>query len=373
MAKQTWVNVAGTWRKVKSAWIKKEGTWLKNTIPTGLVNGAWKALMAYILKNFNLDYKKTTVEPSNSTSDYYRKIDNKDGYLYISNGYSQIKKYNIDSVEVDPPVITNVFQYTGQQILNWSFDESKENIYTLINVGSSVPGTLHKNAIGASRSWTLKLQSSQSGYNFPRDILILNNKVYLTGYLSKFQKVSDSGAFELNTPSSTFGAGEALATDGTYIYVVKQQALYKLDQEGNLLSQDDLYFPTDLTNNPYSCSLFYRDGHLIKVGQNKIVKKRLSDGATIFVFDMGALETNTLSTFDAFMDNYGAIYVIGESSGNQYLEARTYKVSPEGELIYRYRDAVGGTPYYRGITKIDDYVFTVAKRYFDTVVRISEY
>ncbi|SDJ76059.1 ligand-binding sensor domain-containing protein [Salimicrobium halophilum] len=49
MAKQTWVNISGTWRKVVSAWSNVNGTWKKDVMPKGIVSGSWKEFMQYVL------------------------------------------------------------------------------------------------------------------------------------------------------------------------------------------------------------------------------------------------------------------------------------------------------------------------------------
>ena len=44
MAKQTWVNVGGTWKKVKSALVNVNGAWKKDVMPKGVVSGGIKSL-----------------------------------------------------------------------------------------------------------------------------------------------------------------------------------------------------------------------------------------------------------------------------------------------------------------------------------------
>lgn len=52
MAKQTWVNIGGTWRKVKSVWVNVNGTWKKDVMPKGVINGEYKEFMSYYEDGF---------------------------------------------------------------------------------------------------------------------------------------------------------------------------------------------------------------------------------------------------------------------------------------------------------------------------------
>lgn len=48
MAKATWVNVSGTWKKVKNVWTNVNGTWKQKVLPKGAVDGSWKEFMQYM-------------------------------------------------------------------------------------------------------------------------------------------------------------------------------------------------------------------------------------------------------------------------------------------------------------------------------------
>lgn len=78
MAKQTWVNVGGTWRKVKSAWNNVDGVWKKDVMPKGVASGGYKEFMQYIrtqlqlIKTFSGQYNSVGYY---SSEGYYYKAD----------------------------------------------------------------------------------------------------------------------------------------------------------------------------------------------------------------------------------------------------------------------------------------------------------
>lgn len=86
MAKQTWVNVGGTWRKVKSAWINVNGTWRKDVMPKGVVQGNYKEFMQYAFSIYI------------SVGGEVRKLDKNGEELWGVGNHSE----NIEKIAVDP-------------------------------------------------------------------------------------------------------------------------------------------------------------------------------------------------------------------------------------------------------------------------------
>lgn len=95
MAKQTWVNVNGTWRKVKSVWVNVNGAWKKDVMPKGFVDGNWKEFMQYYTPTIymfgNTQIFKITDESVESFDTPIRSvayIDSDGEYLYLTSDTS---------------------------------------------------------------------------------------------------------------------------------------------------------------------------------------------------------------------------------------------------------------------------------------------
>lgn len=123
MAKQTWVNVNGAWKKVKSVWVNINGVWKKDVMPKGVVQGNWKEFMSYAFDGFVL-------KKSNRL------------YVFEKNGleYSNIPLPNSNTIpslnsngEIHYNSNRNAYRYTkeGDLISQVTFNPNEQDSYTL--------------------------------------------------------------------------------------------------------------------------------------------------------------------------------------------------------------------------------------------------
>ena len=115
MAKQTWVNIGGTWKQVKNVWVRIGGVWKQQVIPKGLIGAAWKEFMQYFVGIYNdgVEYYPLATTFSDGNSGTKQFIKNETN-LYIRATYTSrifvatglINVTNIKKIEVDWSVTT---------------------------------------------------------------------------------------------------------------------------------------------------------------------------------------------------------------------------------------------------------------------------
>lgn len=114
MPKNTWVNVAGTWREVQNVWMNVGGVWKQKVVPKGNINGTWKEFMQYILYldflDFSVIYKALTATVE-ITSDFIRILPtDKDGHLLVGAYVGTVQRLNLsdyNTLSVDMMSETN--------------------------------------------------------------------------------------------------------------------------------------------------------------------------------------------------------------------------------------------------------------------------
>lgn len=116
MPKNTWVNVAGTWREVQNVWMNVGGVWKQKVVPKGNINGTWKEFMQYYLPLYEYGTEYTPIQMGyilgSIVSPNIAYEENADHIrLYINNDSSLFKV----GVETTNPV--DVTEYSTAKIL----------------------------------------------------------------------------------------------------------------------------------------------------------------------------------------------------------------------------------------------------------------
>lgn len=70
MAKATWINVAGTWKKVINVWKNVGGIWKQKVIPKGNIAGVWKDFMQYLFSIYDNGVENVAVVKGIGISPY---------------------------------------------------------------------------------------------------------------------------------------------------------------------------------------------------------------------------------------------------------------------------------------------------------------
>jgi len=218
MAKQTWTNVNGTYKKCKSVWRKINGTWVEDIVPHKKVSGIWKECMAYApdiiyynqadseLVRYSLNADGIIWSATLSCNEAYDMLVSPDGdgvYLALmddSYNDSYIYKYNIE---------------TGAQ--EWTHDDTAS-------------GYMNRIAIRADGSYVY----------FDTD-----------DYMRKFSR-SGSLIYSVNNGALDRGYGVVLTDNDTRIVVGTYEGMGKA-YESNF--DDITYYGGDLPSTPEALTL----------------------------------------------------------------------------------------------------------------------
>lgn len=173
MAKQTWANINGTWKKAVKIWSNIGGVWKSSVIPKGFVGGSWKEFMSYgawlykypgeNIANFVQGYSSGGTVKSFNT--------NNSGRLYVYAG-------DIDNVNSNTAVTDLPIDLTGYTTLHYEYAKygdanASSNIYIssakMVNSTSSVVNRSHSGTVGDANNgvyvlFTLGVSSLQGSF-----------------------------------------------------------------------------------------------------------------------------------------------------------------------------------------------------------------
>lgn len=196
MAKQTWVNVNGAWRKVKSAWLNVNGVWKRDAMPKGIVAGNWKDFMSYYEP---LIFVNTGIEA--------------DGSYWLSrfdSNLSQIFKVNIGS----KPTAYNSLAYTFLSDDNKSITNFMNYMDTAqkLDVGN---GSLIGTGVGGyTTSYLIRTQMYRYG-----NLLFHQNGGSSSFVLYVINMNNNSKYCPSFTKTGTYGLIKGIVADNSIIYL----------------------------------------------------------------------------------------------------------------------------------------------------------
>lgn len=227
MAKQSWVNADGTWRKVKSAWINIDGIWEKNVMPKGVVNGNYKEFMSYFLQAVITSFKHQGIRKTSLDGGLITQLASND---------SETNQPFIESISYHPIRKSFFVVYSHINSPAYKLKEFSDDLELIKESGSSLTRYNHFNLGRAeyayyvyktSSTFDLRCQSIHGDtiFNVPISIgtssihpikLDVNGDVYATMYSYQLRKYTNSGGLAWSTD---IGEPQSIDLDENYIYI----------------------------------------------------------------------------------------------------------------------------------------------------------
>lgn len=117
MAKNTWVNVAGTWKAMKNVWVNVNGTWKSQVVPKGNISGVWKEFIQYLrmLYKAGIEYTPWVAGYKVGNGNVYKNSDS----IYIKCGGEQD---NYITVVTDSPVNLSSFKTLESEVRLYGYN-----------------------------------------------------------------------------------------------------------------------------------------------------------------------------------------------------------------------------------------------------------